>query len=140
MLSRIPARTARRRRGVFSSFLFACGRYRALLLMLLPGVAVFVVNCYLPMAGVFLAFKKIDYAAGLLRSPWVGLENFRFLFATTDAWRITRNTICYNLLFIFCDVFSPWAWPCSCGRSGSRCGPRSTRRSSFCRISCPWWS
>lgn len=105
MLSRIPARTARRRRGVFSSFLFACGRYRALLLMLLPGVAVFVVNCYLPMAGVFLAFKKIDYAAGLLRSPWVGLENFRFLFATTDAWRITRNTICYNLLFIFCDVF-----------------------------------
>ena len=95
----------RRQRSILRTFFRACWRYRALLLMLLPGAAVFIVNCYLPMAGVFLAFKKIDYAVGLLRSPWVGLENFEFLFATTDAWRITRNTICYNLLFIFCDVF-----------------------------------
>ena len=80
-------------------------RYYPLLLMLLPGVAVFIVNCYLPMIGVVIAFKKVDYAVGLLKSPWVGLQNFRFLFATTDAWRITRNTIGYNLLFIFCDVF-----------------------------------
>lgn len=86
-------------------FVYNCVRYRALLLMLLPGVVVFLVNNYLPMAGVVIAFKKIDYAVGILRSPWVGLQNFRFLFATTDAWRITRNTICYNMLFIFCDVF-----------------------------------
>lgn len=80
-------------------------RYRALLLMMLPGVVVFIINCYLPMAGALIAFKRVDYAVGLVRSPWVGLENFRFLFTTTDAWRITRNTLAYNLVFIFCDVF-----------------------------------
>lgn len=73
--------------------------------MLLPGLAIFIMFSYLPMFGIIIAFKKIDFSKGILGSPFVGLENFRFLFATTDAWRITRNTILYNLLFIFCDVF-----------------------------------
>lgn len=79
--------------------------YRALLLMLLPGVVVFFLFNYLPMFGVIIAFKKIDYSLGILRSPFVWLDNFRFLFATSDAWRITRNTLIYNLVFIACDVF-----------------------------------
>jgi putative aldouronate transport system permease protein len=73
--------------------------------MLIPGLLVFILFSYLPMFGVIIAFKKINYQLGILRSPFVGLENFRFLFATTDAWRITRNTILYNLLFIISDVF-----------------------------------
>jgi putative aldouronate transport system permease protein len=73
--------------------------------MLVPGLVVFILFNYLPMFGVVIAFKKINYRIGILRSPFVGFENFRFLFATTDAFRITRNTILYNLLFIFCDVF-----------------------------------
>ena len=73
--------------------------------MLLPGIIVFFLFHYLPMFGIVIAFKKIDYQIGIFQSPFVGLENFKFLFATTDAWRITRNTLLYNLLFIFCDVF-----------------------------------
>ncbi|MDI9499200.1 MAG: ABC transporter permease subunit [Bacillota bacterium] len=80
-------------------------RYRALLFMLLPGVIVFILFNYLPMFGIVIAFKKIDYSLGILHSPFVGLENFRFLFATTDAFRITRNTLLYNAVFIICDVF-----------------------------------
>lgn len=105
MSQRTALQTHPRRRGTLQAFIFSCVRYRSLLLMLLPGVIVFLVNCYMPMAGVLIAFKKVDYSLGLLRSPWIGVENFRFLFATTDAWRITRNTIAYNLLFIFCDAF-----------------------------------
>lgn len=86
-------------------FFYYCYKYRALLLMLLPGFVVFFINCYLPMFGVIIAFKKIDFSLGILRSPWVGFQNFEFLFATTDAWRITRNTLLYNLTFIICDVF-----------------------------------
>ena len=82
-----------------------CFRYRALLLMLLPGLLVFFFFSYLPMFGIVIAFKKINYQLGILGSPFIGLENFRFLFATTDAWRITRNTLAYNLLFIVFDVF-----------------------------------
>ena len=37
---------------------------------------------------------------GLFGSDWCGLENFKFLFATKDAWIMTRNTILYNVVFI----------------------------------------
>ncbi|MNW51940.1 putative multiple-sugar transport system permease YteP [compost metagenome] len=33
-------------------------------------------------------------------SKWVGLENFRYLFSTDAAWRITRNTVLYNAAYI----------------------------------------
>lgn len=68
--------------------------------MVLPGIIYIVINNYLPMAGILIAFKKIDYNVGILKSPWVGLENFKYLFATNDAFIITRNTLGYNILFI----------------------------------------
>ena len=33
-------------------------------------------------------------------SDWAGLQNFQYLFQSSDAWQITRNTVCYNLAFI----------------------------------------
>ncbi len=73
-------------------------------LMMLPGLAYFLINNYIPMAGILLAFKKINYTVGLLKSEWVWLDNFRFLFHTKDALIITRNTVLYNLLFIALDM------------------------------------
>lgn len=75
-------------------------RYKAFLIMLLPGVAILLINNYLPMFGVILAFKNVNYSKGILGSPWVGFENFKFLFSTTDAFLITRNTLLYNITFI----------------------------------------
>lgn len=75
-------------------------KYRALLLMMLPALTVIAVMDYLPYFGLIIAFKDINYADGILGSPWAGLRNFRFLFATTDAWRIFRNTVAFNLVFI----------------------------------------
>lgn len=74
-------------------------QYRALLLMLLPVTVYLLLNDYLPMLGVLIAFKKVDFRLGILGSPWAGLDNFRFLFAT-DAWLITRNTVLYSLTFM----------------------------------------
>lgn len=71
------------------------------LIMVFPGLLYLLVNNYLPMTGIVIAFKNIDFAKGIFQSDWVGLQNFQFLFKTNDAWVITRNTICYNLLFIF---------------------------------------
>ena len=68
--------------------------------MILPGCIYLLINNYGPMAGLFIAFKKINYAVGLWDSPWVGFKNFKYLFATKDAFLITRNTILYNLAFI----------------------------------------
>lgn len=75
-------------------------KYLPLFLMMAPGFIYLIVNNYMPMFGLFLAFKSYNYSLGFFKSPWVGLSNFEFLFRTKDAWNITRNTIGYNLVFI----------------------------------------
>lgn len=73
---------------------------KSLIIMLLPGCLYLFINNYIPMAGTIIAFKNINYAKGILGSDWVGFENFKFLFASSDAWVITRNTLAYNAVFI----------------------------------------
>ena len=75
-----------------------------LYLMMVPGLLYLLINNYIPMAGIVIAFKKLNFAEGILRSPWAGLENFKFLFATKDAWLITRNTLLYNVAFIIVNM------------------------------------
>lgn len=75
-----------------------------LFLMLLPGLLYLLINNYIPMAGMVIAFKKINFAKGIFASPWAGLENFKFLFSSNDAWIITRNTLLYNVAFIFVNM------------------------------------
>lgn len=71
-----------------------------LLVIALPAILYILVNNYLPMFGVFLAFKDYNFFKGIFGSDWCGLDNFKFLFATENAWIMTRNTILYNLAFI----------------------------------------
>ena len=73
---------------------------KVLLLMLVPAVAYVVIFSYLPMGGIVLAFKNYKYADGILGSPWVGLDNFKFLFVSDKIWQLTRNTLLYNIAFI----------------------------------------
>jgi putative aldouronate transport system permease protein len=79
-------------------------KYKILLLMLLPGTLYLLVNNYLPMFGVIIAFKDINYAKGIWGSDWVGFNNFAFLFNTQDAYIITRNTLLYNFAFIIINL------------------------------------
>ena len=76
----------------------------ALYLLMLPGLLYLLINNYLPMFGIFIAFKRIDYSLGIFKSQWVGLRNFKFLFATPDAWVIIRNTIVYNVVFLILET------------------------------------
>ena len=68
-------------------------------LMVLPGLAYLIINNYIPMFGILIAFKKMNYKKGIFGSDWVGLNNFKYLFRTKDAWSITRNTLMYNVAF-----------------------------------------
>lgn len=69
-------------------------------IMALPGMIYLLINNYMPMGGIIIAFKEINFQQGILNSPWAGFKNFEYLFKTSDAWVITRNTILYNLVFI----------------------------------------
>lgn len=75
-----------------------------LYIMALPGVVILILFSYLPMSGLILAFKKYNVQKGIFGSPFNGLENFKFLFATSDALLITRNTVLYNIVFIFLNM------------------------------------
>ncbi|WP_170866604.1 ABC transporter permease subunit [Anaerocolumna jejuensis] len=47
-----------------------------------------------------MAFKKFNYSLGIWKSPWAGLENFKFLLVSSDTFmRITKNTLLYYLIF-----------------------------------------
>ena len=70
------------------------------LMIALPGIIYLVINNYVPMLGLFIAFKDYNFMKGLFKSDWCGFDNFKFLFATKDAFIMTRNTILYNLAFI----------------------------------------
>ncbi len=70
------------------------------LVMAMPAVVWLIIFAYIPMAGIIIAFKDYRFDKGILGSAWVGLANFRYLFGTQDAWRITFNTLFLNGIFI----------------------------------------
>ncbi|MDR1530824.1 MAG: ABC transporter permease subunit [Clostridiales bacterium] len=77
--------------------------YKEYWIMLLPCIVFFIVFSYLPMAGIYYAFTRYDFAKGLFNSPFTGLKNFEFLFSggkDSIIWLLTRNTVLYNLSFI----------------------------------------
>ena len=75
-------------------------KYAPLYLCALPGFVYLVINNYLPMGGLVLAFKKYSFAKGILKSPWNGISNFTYLFGSKWAKIMFRNTIGYNILFL----------------------------------------
>ena len=72
--------------------------------MFLPGALYLLINNYIPMGGLIVAFKQYNVRNGLFGSKWIGFKNFKFLFATPDAFVITRNTILYNVAFIIINT------------------------------------
>ena len=76
-------------------------------ILALPAVVWFIIFAYIPMFGIIIAFKDFEYAKGIFGSPWNGFENFKYLFATNDAFRILRNTILYNIAFIVLGTIIP---------------------------------
>ncbi|MDR1766087.1 MAG: ABC transporter permease subunit [Lachnospiraceae bacterium] len=75
-------------------------KYAAYYLMLLPAIIFFIVFNYIPMSGIYYAFTRFSFTGGLFGSPFVGFENFKYLFKSGTLLRITRNTVLYNIAFI----------------------------------------
>lgn len=77
-------------------------RRRTLDLSIMALIPICLLICfrYIPLVGLQLAFKDFNYTDGIFGSPWIGMANFKFLFSSVDAWRITKNTLLMNGLFI----------------------------------------
>ena len=89
------------------SILRTMKKYWMFYIMMLPAILILLLNNYIPMFGIIIAFKNINYVDGILGSPWSKFENFKYLFMTKDALIITRNTLLYNSSFIVLNLVFP---------------------------------
>lgn len=62
-------------------------------IMLAPGIILTAIFSYVPMFGLVMAFQKFNPGKGFFRSPFVGLDNFKFIFNQPNIWRVTANTL-----------------------------------------------
>lgn len=79
-------------------------RDKWLYMMLLPGVAYFLIFKYVPMYGLIMAFQDYKPHIGFFGSPWVGFKHFERFFSEPQFGMLFRNTILiavYNLVFFF---------------------------------------
>lgn len=79
-------------------------KYTPIYIMMLPGLVYLFINNYMPLPGLVIAFKQYNARLGIYGSKFIGFKNFEYLFKTSDAWVITRNTILYNLAFIIVNT------------------------------------
>ena len=89
-------------------FKFLTGNALMVWLMMLPGLAYLLINNYLPLYGLTMAFREPDFSLpSVLFSPFNGFENFEFLFQDSTIWLYVRNTILYNIAFMALNIVIP---------------------------------
>lgn len=76
-------------------------------LMLLPAVIITILFAYLPMAGLVMAFQDYKPWLGFTRSPWVGLDHFRYLFQREDGVQVIWNTFAISGMKIIAQLIVP---------------------------------
>ena len=88
------------------SFLHNTWKHRAHVVMALPAFLILFFIMYVPMAGLVMAFKNFDYTLGIWKSPWNGIDNFKFLLASKATFvTMTRNTLLYYVVFTALGTF-----------------------------------
>lgn len=75
-----------------------------LIALALPALIYTFVFCYLPMFGVVIAFKDFKYPRGIFGSEWVGFENFKYFFQSSDVYTVIGNTVGYSLFMLVLQV------------------------------------
>lgn len=90
-----------------SSFTHEISKHKVLYAMFLPVGIWFITFAYIPMFGIIVAFKNYNYTGGILFSPNVGFDNFKYLFKSGRFLNVIINTVGYNVVFLFAyTVFS----------------------------------
>jgi putative aldouronate transport system permease protein len=70
-----------------------------------PALILIFLISYIPMFGTVIAFENYSPRT-LFFSPWVGLGNFSLLWNSPVLWRLLRNTVGLNIMFITAETIS----------------------------------
>lgn len=79
-------------------------QHRFVYVLVLPGLLYYLIFKIAPMWGLVLSFQDYSPALGMLKSKWVGFDNFIDLFTYDHFYLLLRNTLLINLfglLFFF---------------------------------------
>lgn len=74
---------------------------RTLYIMIIPCMVITFIFCYYPLSGWIMAFQNFRPAKGYTGSPFVGFDQFRFLFRDIEFWRSMRNTLVMSSMNLF---------------------------------------
>jgi putative aldouronate transport system permease protein len=91
----------RTRTGFFSEI----ARNRYSYILVLPAMIYVFLFSYATYPYLLIAFQRFNYQKGLFNSEWIGFENFKFFFSSSDALTVTLNTIKLNVLFLIFVTF-----------------------------------
>lgn len=83
------------------SFCYNISKNKLAYLLILPAIILVLLLCYLPFAGIVLAFKDFDIIKGIMGSPWVGLANFKEIFSEPEMLGAIWNTLYYGVMILF---------------------------------------
>lgn len=76
-------------------------------LMLLPGYVWLILFSIVPMFGFVIAFQDYNPGLGMLRSEWIGWDNYRYLFSLSDSLTVIRNTLVIAVMKIAANLVVP---------------------------------
>ncbi len=76
-------------------------------LMLIPGILITLIYSYGPMFGIIMAFQKFNPVKGFIESKWVGLKNFKYIFAMPDFYNVLWNSFYISFLKIIFSITIP---------------------------------
>ncbi len=76
-------------------------------LMLLPAMVWLILFSIVPMGGIVMAFENFNPGSGIFGSPWVGLDNFIYMFQLSDCRQVIINTIIIAVGKLVLNLFVP---------------------------------
>lgn len=93
--------------GKLKAALKYIGKKKYLYILLLPCIVFFFIFHYIPMYGVTIAFKDFSFSRGILKSPWVGFDNFSYMFGLKDFYKVFLNSLTLSFLRIIFGFPAP---------------------------------
>ena len=75
--------------------------------MLIPAFLWLIFFSIVPMFGIIMAFEDYNPGLGMLKSPFVGLDNFRYMLQISDVRQAIANTVIIAVAKIICNIIVP---------------------------------
>lgn len=75
--------------------------------MMIPGIIIVLIYCYIPMVGNIIAFQDFTPLMGFAKADWVGLDNFQYMMELPSFYQVVWNTVFISIMKIVSGLVAP---------------------------------